>query len=202
MTIIRKIFIKLCLLATILLTQQSCVTKALWRGGSYEENITQFFVGADGRYIALLGVSYHYVLSDNSGVFRKILALKQKGVLSVNKTKTSLTLDSNNNVSGTLVLSGPHSLLPIEDVMSLQSIGIYPDRQDNITISVKLTGRRYAAKYLNSEISRSDTSFKFKVYYSDSNLVKGVGKLAITPVTVAADAVLLIGKVMVSAFEL
>jgi len=198
---IRSFIIKM-MLMLVMFSQQSCLTKALWQGSYYDENITQFFVGADGRYVALLGSSYHYVLTDNSGVFRSVLALKQKNVLSVDQDKTVFELDSNNNVKGTIILKGPYSLLPTEDILALQSRGIYPDRSDNVVISIKLTGRRYAAKYLNPEVVRSDTSYRFKVYYSDPSLVKGVGKAAITPITVAADAVLLIGKVMVGAFDL
>ena len=195
-------FLTKILLILCLFVQQSCLTKALWSGKFYDENITQFFVGSDGRYVALLGSSYHYVLTDNSGIFKTILSLKQKGVLSVDQGKTSFDLDKNNNIKGKIVIHGPHSLLPTEDIVALQALGISPKSDDEVVISVKLTGRRYAAKYLNSEIVRSDTSYKFKVYYDDPSLVRGVGKAAVTPITVAADAVLLIGKVVVGVFEL
>jgi hypothetical protein len=197
----KSFFTKIILLVT-LLSQQSCLTKALWRGNYYDENISQFFIGSDGRYIALIGGAYHYVLTDNSGIFRKVLSLKQKGILAVDASKSSFDLDGNNNIQGKIVIKGPHSLLPIEDIMALQTSGIYPDRSDNVVISINLSGRRYAAKYLNPQIVRNSTSYRIKVYYNDAGLVKGVGKAAITPVTVAADAVLLIGKVVIGVFEL
>lgn len=174
--------------------QTSCITKFIWGDKSYDEEIEQFFVGGDGRSIALIGTNYHYVFSDNSGLLKNVLSLKQKSVLAVNPKKTYLKLDKNNNIAGDFVLEGPASILPREDLRALRSWGFEPDRKDLITVKIKLVGRRYAPRYLGQNVGKLNEFYTLQIYYSDSNLAKDVGKAAITPVAVTLDAVILVGK--------
>jgi len=193
---IQKIILNaICALSLLFLT--SCLTKAVWGDKSYDERITQFFVGTDGRYVVLIGDSFHYILTDNSRMLKEILSLKQQGVLSINYDKTNIKLDSNNDLEGDLVIEGPFSVLPIEDVGSLQHFGIRPDKNDIISIKISISGRRYAARYLGQNFPAPNSIQKIRIHYSDSNLVKGLGKAAITPVTVTLDAIILIGKAVV-----
>ncbi len=185
-----------------MLLANSCLTTYIWGDKSYQEQINQFFVGSDGRYVAMLGDEYHYVFSDNSGVLKTILSLKQQGVLTINPAKSHLKLQPNNDVAGTLVMDGPFSILDREDAKMLLRMGFSPNRKDTLVIKMELTGRRYAAKYLSPNLSRTSTSHTITIYYHDSNVVKDVGKVAITPIAVGLDAVITIGKIVVSPFRL
>lgn len=191
----KKILTNLFLILTLLF-QSSCITKYVWGDAFYEEEVEQFFVGADGRSIAFIGTNYHYVFSDNSGLLRNILTLKQKGILQINPQKTHLKLEKNNEVGGFLVLEGPGSVLPREDQRTLKAWGFLPDRKDLITIKVKLLGRRYAPRFLGQNFDKMENPYILQIYYSDSNLVKDVGKAAVTPIAVTLDAVILVGKVV------
>lgn len=193
---LKKLLINSFLCATLLM-QASCVTKYLWGDKHYEEKIEQFFVGADGRYVVLVGSNYHYIFTDSSGVLKDVLMLKQRGILTFSVEKSYLKLNSNNDLNGYIVLEGPFDLLPMEDIGLLQSRGFRPNKENEISIKINLSGRRYQAKYLGQGATGMSTSYMIPVYYSDSGLVKGVGKAAITPVAVTLDAVLLIGKVVV-----
>ncbi len=190
---IRAIF----LIAALLLSS-SCVTKALWGNKSYDEEVRQFYVGADGRYVVLVAPEYHYIFTDNSGALRQILSLKQQGILTLSR-KTFLKLDKNNNLEGDIIFEGPFDLLPQEDMIKLQLSGFLPDKNNNITIKLTLSGRRYSARYLNQNPSTNlNDSYKIKVYYQDEiGFAEGVGKAAITPIAVTLDAALLIGKVVI-----
>ena len=187
------------LLSLLLLT--SCVTKAIWGSKSYEERINQFLVGEDGRYVVLISSRFHYVLTDGTGILKTILSLKQRDVLTIDSKKSDLELSSNNDMSGDLVISGPFSILPPEDRDILRNLGIGPDRYDVVSIRIKLNGRRYQAKYLEG-LPLLNTSYIIPIHYRDSNLVKDMGKAAITPVAVGLDAVLLIGKIIIYPFTL
>lgn len=191
----RKILHSLILCLTALMLS-SCVTSYMWGDKKYDEKIDQFFIGADGRYVVFVSPEYHYIFTDNSGNLARILSLKQKNILTINKKKSHLKLDSNNDIKGPLVFEGPFSILPVEDIAALQSMGFRPDKRDNVSIKLELTGRRYAAKYVGQS-SVLETNNQISIYYNDSGLVKGMGKAAITPVTVTLDAVLLIGKIVV-----
>ncbi len=194
--------VRLAFLFLVLSAQTSCITQYIWGDKSYNEEVEQFFAGSDGRSIALIGSHYHYVFADNSGLLRNILTLKQKGVLAINPKKTHLKLDKNNNVEGDLVLEGPASILPREDVRALRSWGFEADSDDLMTIKLSLVGRRYAPRYLGQGVARTSELYTLKIYYSDSNLAKDVGKAAITPVAVTLDAVILVGKVVFYPFSL
>lgn len=201
---IKKILLNLALCSSLLF-QQSCLTKALWGKNYYTENIEKFLIGADGKYIVFLGAEYHYVLADHSGILRGITSLRQNNILTINSKKTYLDLASNNDVEGYLVLQGPFGILPPEDVVMLRALGFSSDIEDNIVIKIKLVGRRYQARYLGRDLQNSSSLnaiYKIPVYYSDSSLIKGVGKAAVTPVTVTLDAVILIGKMVVAPFSL
>lgn len=202
MTIRRKLLhLFLCL---SLLTLSSCVTQYLWGDNHYQENIDQFLVGADGRYVALVGEKYHYVFSDNTSKLKELLALNQRGVLRINVKKTYLKLGRNNNIRGHLVISGPFSILPPEDKRTLVLLGIEPDKNDDVTIELELTGKRYLSRYLgHNATAQSNSSYSITIYYKEqSSVTKDVGKAAITPIAVTLDAVLLIGKVVVKTFAL
>jgi hypothetical protein len=185
-----------------LLFSQSCATKYLWGNKSYEEQIEQFFVGADGRSIAFIGRNYHYVFSDNSGLLRMILSLKQRSVLSINPKKTYLKLESNNDITGDLVLEGPSSILPLDDYQILRSAGFFPNSKDIISIKIPINGRRYAPRFLGANVaSNLKENYLFNIYYEDSNVVKDVGKIAITPIAVSLDAVYVVGKIIAFPFS-
>lgn len=193
---ITKKFLNLSLLFVLFLNS-SCITKFIWSDKSYKERIEQFYIGADGRYIVLIGSNYHYILNDNSGMLKEVFSLKQQGVLTIDLQKTHLKLDSNNDIEGDFVMHGPFSILPEEDVAKLRFLGFAPDKSDEVSIKVKLKGRRYVARYLGEALTKFNTNYVIQIYYSDRSLIKGVGKAAITPIAVTLDAALLIGRVVI-----
>ncbi len=188
-------------LVLILFLQTSCVTQALWGDKSYEEKINQFFVGSDGRYVVLVGEKYHYIFADNSGILKVILSSGKNNALVIKSDQSYLKLSSENEVKGDLVMGGPASLLSGEELQNLDRLGVRPNANGDVKVYINLSGRRYAAKYLGEGLSRSNTAQVIKIYYLDSNLVKNVGKVAVTPIAVGLDAVLLIGKVVLLALD-
>jgi hypothetical protein len=188
-------------LILVLFVQSSCVTQALWGDKSYEEKITQFFVGSDGRYVVLVGEKYHYIFADNSGVLKVILSSGRNNALTIKPDQSYLKLSSGNEVKGDLVMGGPSSLLSAEELQALERLGVRPNAKGDLLVYINLSGRRYAAKYLGDGLNRSNTTQIITIYYRDSNLVKNVGKIAVTPIAVGLDAVLLIGKVALLVIE-
>lgn len=192
------------LVLIIILTQlTSCITNFLWGARNYREEITQFFVGSDGRYVVLMGPEYHYVFTDNSGVLREILPMQQSKILTLTN-ESSFELDSNNNISGSITLTGPIDLLPAQDAFKLQSMGFLPNAKNEVEIKLNLQGRRYSARYLGNINSQNITQRYFMNvnYRKDNGIAETVGKAAITPVAVTLDAALLIGKVAIYPFTL
>lgn len=186
----------------LLLLNTSCAIKYLWGDKIYEEKISQFLLGADGRYVVLIGSEYHYILTDANGALQKILSLKQEKTLIINPKKSHLKLDSNNEIKGYLTIEGPFSILPMEDIGILTSLGFRPNKNDEVVIKINLSGRRYSARNLGQALMNSGTTYKIPISYNDSSFAKDVGKAAITPIAVGVDAVLLIGKIVLLPFNL
>ena len=186
----------------LLLLNTSCATKYLWGDKVYEEKINQFLLGTDGRYVVLIGSEYHYILTDANGALQKILSLKQEKTLAINLAKSYLKLDSNNEIKGYLTIEGPFSILPMEDIGILTSLGFRPNKNDEVVIKINLSGRRYSARNLGQALMNSSTTYRIPISYNDSSFAKDVGKAAITPIAVGVDAVLLIGKIVILPFKL
>lgn len=190
------------LLLILVLLQTSCVTKALWGDKEYKERINQYLVGADGRYVVFVGDNYHYVFTDNSGALRAVVSIG-RNVFAINKKETYLKLDSSNNITGHIALIGLASALSPEELQLMRMADAYPDRNGDISVRIDVHGRRYAAKYLGGQqAQKQPITQTITIYYRDSSVVKDVGKVAVTPIAIGVDAVLLIGKVVVKAFEL
>lgn len=192
---------KIILLVTLIFMQTSCVTKYLWGYKEYKERISQFLVGTDGRYVVFVGDQHHYIFTDNSGVLKNILSTS-KNVFTIDTRETRLILDSKNNLSGELVMSGLSTSLDPQEIYNLRLAGIYSDRNGEMVVRLDASGRRYAAKYLGQNSMQNTKSQNITIYYKDSNVVKDAGKIAVTPIAVGVDAVLLIGKVVIKVFDL
>lgn len=192
-----KKFYKTHIFVALLLLLNGCITKALWGDKRYDEKIDQILIGADQRYMILVSADFHYVFTDDSGVLRSILSLKNKNSLTMNTQKTYIKLHARNELDSDFAFEGYADSLVPEDLYTLEALGFKSDKNGNINVSLKLHGRRYAAKYLGQNMSTISANYVIPIYYTDSNLAKGIGKAAITPLAVTLDAVLLIGKVMV-----
>lgn len=193
-------FLTKILLISLLVFTNSCITKAIWGNRSYVEEIGQFYVGNDGRYIVLIGPNYHYVFTDNSGMLKNILSLEQRGILTINDKETYIKLENDNSLSGYITFKGPYSVLPATDMYKLQSLGIYPNKKDDAVVKINVVGRRYVARDLGFKTPTASNFIRVR-YTKDTSVFGGVGKAAITPVAVTLDAVLLIGKVAMIPFK-
>lgn len=190
--------IKKIILISTLFCLTSCLTNFLWGARTYREEITNFYVGSDGRYVVLMGPEYHYVFTDNSGTLKEILSMQKGGALTL-APDTVFELDSNNNVSGELALDTDVDMISAQDAFKLQSLGFVANRDYKINVKMNLQGRRYSARYL-SGVSAESMKSRYYItinYRKDVGVADGVGKAAITPVAMTLDAALLIGKVII-----
>ena len=198
-----KILIRSLIVCFVLISTSSCVTKYLWGSRNYEDQVNQFLIGEDGRYLVMIGTSYHYVFTDETRVLSRIVSLKQKGLLTFNPKKTRLKLEKDNEINGYITIDGPFNFLPIEDIGTLSTLGFQPDANGDISIRIDLQGRRYASRYLGQALTQSNNTIYLEIEYDrNSTAAANIGKAAITPIAVGVDAVLLIGKVMVYPFSM
>ena len=195
---IRKKLLIHIFLVLSLLASTSCVTKFLWGKKKYTENVTQLLIGERGQYIVLIGKEFHYVLTDSTGILATVLGLRQEELLKINIKKTYMKILSQNRIEGRVVINGPFNILPIKDIALLRARGLREDKRGDIEIKIKVKGKRYRARPLGDQFAGLGGVYKIPVYYtSQSNIIKDAGRMAITPIAVSLDAVLLIGKAIV-----
>lgn len=194
-----KFFLK-ALLVAIALTLSACeVTKSLWED-SYQEEFRQFLVSADGYDVAFLSEKYHYVFRDDSGVMKAMLNFDRNKLVVLDEEKTELEIDKSNNVGGSIVLKTFDLNLSPELLSELKALGFRKTADEDLSLKLHVEGKRYLAgedmEYYNSWLQ--------EVYTIKIHRITGVAgdleKIALTPVTVAADATLLLKEVVLAPF--
>lgn len=195
---------KIILCCSLLLLLASCIslTKKLWIR-TYDENFYNFLVGNDGRSVVFLGKQYHYILHDNSGVLRRLLAAKnlRKSSLFINAKETELKVDLQNRLSGYVIVESFFNALPRRDYVFLRSLGFKSNGEGVLTLKMNITGGRYLPRHdLGTRLPSLSREYKIPIRY-ESDSLGNFAKVALTPITVAADATILLGNVILLPFR-
>lgn len=187
------------LLAALLL-QTSCVTKFLWKK-TYPETFKNFSVSPDGSRVALVGAKYHYVFSDNSGVLKVLLTWPQRGLLFIDVTKTHLEVDLDNNVYGYATIESFFNQLSPQQSLFLTSLGFRSKDGSALFLRMPLRGKRYLPRNdLQVFLPRLSRPYVVDVNH-EQGILRKAGNIALTPLTVTADSVLLLGKIVLLPFR-
>jgi hypothetical protein len=167
----------------------------------YNETFRQFLVSKDGQYVVFLGKNYHYIFTDNLSAIKELLLWQNRNLLFINIEKTFLKLDLQNNVTGHAVIESFFNKLPRADYEFLRSLGFRSEDGNALSLKINLVGKRYLPRDdIGEYLPMLDRTYIVPVHYSSTFWSK-VGKVALTPITVAADATILIGKIVLQPFR-
>lgn len=182
---IKLIFTRvLCL--TLIFSQISCVTKSLYEKSYERDKVGGFYVSADNKMMVVIGEKYHYTFPLDSSL---------KGVLGwagrskIDARFTQFEQLSNERVSGSYTLLVEDKLLDDGEKIYLNEIG-FTQEKSVFRLSKTMTGNYYLAgdaKYSSAFNRQYDIQL-----IRDPSIPKPI-RIALTPVTVAADGVLWIG---------
>ncbi len=187
------------LLSSLLLIN-SCVTKSLWQK-TYPETFQNFSVSRDGSRVALVGAKYHYVFTDNSGILRSLLTWQERGLLFIDVSKTRLKVDLDNDVYGYATIESFTNQLRPEQFLFLTSMGFKNKDGSALFLKLPLQGKRYLPRNdLQVFLPRLSRPYVVDVNY-EQGILKKAGNVALTPLTVTADSVLLLGKIILFPFS-
>lgn len=192
---------KFCSLIAAFLLLASCgLTKSMW-DKKYDETFRQFLVSKDGQYVVFLGKNYHYIFTDNSSAIKELLLWPNRNCLFINVEKTFLKLDLKNNVTGHVVIESFFNRLPHDDYEFLRSLGFRSENGKALSMKINLVGKRYLPRDdLGKHLPELDRTYILPIRYS-STFWGNIGKVALTPITVAADATILIGEIVLHPFR-
>lgn len=179
----------------------SCVTRALW-DETYKESFRNFLVSENGDHVVFLGKNYHYVFNDNSSLMDELLAWKYSGLLFINIEESYIKVDLANDVSGYVIIETFNNDLMREDENFLRALGFrYNEEKYSLQIKVKLSGKRYLP---SAEFQGHGDKLR-RTYIADihqsAGFFKTAAKVAITPITLTADSLYVIGEIALMPFK-
>lgn len=192
----KSFFIKLiCLISFLSISSCSTYTKDLWTE-SYNEVFRNFLITKDGRSVVFIGSHYHYVFDDNSSILKDLLTWNGRNVLFIDAEETHLEVDEFNNVIGRVVIeSFVNNLRPDQDVF-LRSIGSRSEDGKALKVTLRLRGKRYMPqRNLSPYLPSLNRSYTIPVHYHYGP-GKKMMKIALTPITVVADSIILLGHIV------
>lgn len=192
-------------LVIIYFLTSSC-TKVMWEGNAPHKYdiIEQFLTTENGEKVVFIGKSYHYIFDDKDKFIRKILGWKNRHKLRLSGNET-LSISKTNKVEGIIDIEirPVAEKLSDEDVKFLEEIGFKSTVNNSLVVMRKklvLKGEMYIPKP-NVTYTSSNLAQKYQIIldYKDGILTRSK-KIALTPITVTTDAVLLLsGAVLVTA---
>lgn len=189
-------------IAIILLSISSCnsITYKLWHSKSYEDNFRHFLINGKFGYIVFLTPKFHYVFNDNSNLLKNILTWQDRRVLYIDTENSKLILDDNNKLEGEILIrSFSNNLMPNREQFLFNN-GFLQDKE-GWYLKIRIYGERFlASNNFSGLLPQLDLNYKMKIIAKNNNLDK-VKFASITPLTLGADGIILIGKILLFPFR-
>ncbi|EMN5130195.1 hypothetical protein WR30_11350 [Burkholderia contaminans FFH2055] len=170
-------------------------TAMLFEDGQYEETVDRFLVSEDGKKFVVLGTKYHYIL-DMPEHLGAVLASPYRK--SINASLYGFVAQGS-KISGKFSLRLHRSDMTEEDRDRALEDGFTKLGSVDLEMKGALAGSRYLADGFAQGKTWSSFTHSYKIQVTDriTSAGKAVRVLA-TPVTLAADGVMMIGAVVLS----
>jgi hypothetical protein len=175
------------------------LTSRLWNINDYTDEFKYFLINQKYGFIVFITPKFHYVFSDNNNGIKNILNWQDRKILYIDTAKTRLKVDKNNNVSGEVFVKTFGEISSPARQNFLQKMGFVKQTEGWQKI-VKIYGKRYIADpNLKGYLPQLDLNYKILV---SMELAKGeiVTATALTPITITADGIISIGKILLKPF--
>ena len=183
-------------MAAASLPLSGCFTPKLYKDSWYYEQVSAFMITEDGKKLVVLGRDYHYIF-DLPASLRPVL---QSGY---RKSLHTQFTDFRGNGSG--VTGHYRILLPknasADDQQAATADG-FTAAQAGLVLDGDIGGKRYSTEGFADKAKDKDNAAQafnhpYTVYVRESPSVVGMGlRILATPVTVAADGVLVLGGIL------
>jgi len=169
-----------------------CITSKMHEDGHYYETVSAILITDDKTKIAVLGEKYHYIFDAPPLLIHALSADFGKNLSAV---FDAFTLGNGNSISGNfhLYLSSANAQT------TAQAAALGFKITNNTTLDIKIDGERFVAdKPLPmNQAYKLNRAYSVKIVEPDSAVTKAA-KIAVTPITAAADGVLILGAVILS----
>lgn len=173
-----------------------CITRSLFEEHRYSESISSILISEDGSKLVVVGDSHHYIF-DAPEILVK--SLKSDFHRSVAATIQAFSVDGTGKTRGKVMLTIGVKAAEQDKLAALEAgyrKFTYSDQRYACEYEVDLVGMRYRSNGIQPSLAsqRLNKTYTVSVVAEQSSGEKAARAL-LTPVTVAADGVLLIGAI-------
>lgn len=173
-----------------------CLTAALMSGGdreNYIEKVSSVLVSADGKTLAVIGKDFHY-LFDAPQAIKAVLDPELRDV--VNVSFQTFSVDSAQRITGGYTLNIVKTASAEQKEKAIAA-GFKQLPAGNLNFTGTLSGTRYSANGIQAESVTQKLRQEYTINVSaeksaGSKAATQAGKLLVTPITLAADGVLIL----------
>ncbi|MDR6497879.1 hypothetical protein ACPUER_31665 [Burkholderia sp. DN3021] len=184
-------------LAASSLALSGCFTPKLYKDDTYSENVSGFLITEDGKKLVVLGTRYHYIFD---------LPAQLRPVLQSGYRKSLRTTFAGFHASGGSVTGHYRIVLPKDasddDRQAAAADGFTP-ASAGLALEGDIDGKRYSTDGFAAKDQAAAQPFNrpYSVFIRESPSVVGMGlRILATPITVAADGVLVLGGIVLVPF--
>jgi len=167
----------------------------LFEDGRYEETVDRFLVSEDGRKFVVLGKKYHYIF-DMPEHLGAVLASPYRKSINVALYRF---VAQGSKISGKFSLQLSRTGMTDDDWNRALEDGFTKRGSSGLEMTGVLDGSRYLADGFVQGKTWSSFAHAYKIHVTDRITTAGKAvRVLATPVTFAADGVMMIGAVVLS----
>ncbi|UVE68874.1 hypothetical protein L2Y90_19105 [Burkholderia pyrrocinia] len=174
-----------------------CFTPKLYKDDAYSEHVSGFMITEDGKKLVVLGARYHYIFD---------LPAQLRPVLQSGYRKSLRTSFAGFHASGGSVTGHYRIVLPknaSEDDRQAAAADGFAAAPAGLVLEGDIDGKRYSTEGFAAQDKAAAQPFNrpYSVSIKESPSVVGMGlRILATPITVAADGVLVLGGIVLVPF--
>lgn len=169
-----------------------CITTMMHEDRTYSEKLQGVLISADKKTLVVVGGQYHYVFAAPAQVVAALDPQLQPGIEAAGFQGFRVSAD--NKIQGRLVLQTRRNASPAQ-LQAARQAG-FEERGGLMLAEASMHGERYAARD-GAPLPLQKLNKDYYVHITEeTSAAAKVLKAAATPVTVAADGVLVIGTIV------
>lgn len=203
----KKLFTMVLIIGVGIFLSMGCVTKSVLQSEHayypYKERIISFYINPKGNEVVFIGQKYHYIFNNDTPKFIDML-----------RNKEFLNLQQNNLEIRTRIHGENLERVYSDITVKISKIGLTPQQNSWLTSrrytniyfpealyvnNYRIGGKRYLSNpQVNQSVKKLNQPIDLEI--EESHIAKGdtLRKIAMTPLAVGADAVLVVGAVILS----
>ncbi|KWF89405.1 hypothetical protein [Burkholderia cepacia] len=184
-------------MAASTLALSGCFTPKLYENDAYSEYVTSFMITQDGKKLVVLGTNYHYIFD---------LPAQLRPVLLSGYRKSLRTTFADFHARGGSITGHYRIVLPKDapdDARQAASADGFTAGTAGLALEGNIEGKRYSTEGFAAKDKGATQPFneRYSVYIRESPSVAGIGlRILATPITVAADGLLVLGGIVLVPF--